>query len=190
MGFKTNLSEASQTENGGIKPEGDYECIIAKAEFHTTPRGAKGINFSFVVRNDIPNQKYKNSYIFHTIWKKKEPNELDMQIEGYNFNQLMYLGKVAGLQDGKEYDNLQGYLDDLKGKCILATLEHDEYNGTKREKVSSIGQTKFPNCSHKFKKKISGNSYAENSTTKFADSETIGSLEDFEDVVSDDNIPF
>ena len=30
MGFKANWSEAAQSNS--LKPEGDYECLIAKAE--------------------------------------------------------------------------------------------------------------------------------------------------------------
>ena len=85
MGFKSNQSEAFQN---GLKPEGDYECIITAIEERTTKKGSVGLNFTLVIRNDVQGQKYGNSCLFHTIWKKHEPNENDMQVEGYNFAQL------------------------------------------------------------------------------------------------------
>ena len=106
MGFKSNQSEAFQN---GLKPEGDYECIITAIEERTTKKGSVGLNFTLVIRNDVQGQKYGNSCLFHTIWKKHEPNENDMQVEGYNFAQLMAMGKAAKLPDGKEYDSLKAY---------------------------------------------------------------------------------
>lgn len=96
MGFKSNQSEAFQN---GLKPEGDYECIITAIEEHTTKKGSVGLNFTLVIRNDVQGQKYGNSCLFHTIWKKHEPNENDMQVEGYNFAQLMAMGKAAKVKE-------------------------------------------------------------------------------------------
>ena len=173
MGFKFDSNEA--TQGNGIKPEGNYECIITKIEKRTTRNGAEGINFSFVIRNDIENQKYKNAFLFHTIWKKKEPTKADMQVEGYNFGQLMAMGKAAGLDEGKDYENLDEYLKDLDGKCILVTLKHEEYNGQTQERVSYVNPTKYPDCRHKFKKKIESDGYA---------------FENTEDSIDDEGVPF
>lgn len=193
MGFKSNQSEAAQ--GNAIKPEGDYECIITKIEERTTKNGAKGINFTLVIRNDIPEQKYKNAYLFHTIWRKKEPNELDMQVEGYNFGQLMAMGKAAALPDGKDYEGLKQYLNDLLNKCILATVKHEEYNGKPQERISYVNPTKHPDCKHKFKTaEPKSDTYAAPQNIGFAsaqnDTSAIGSLEDFEEVLSDDGVPF
>lgn len=132
MGFKSNQSEAFQN---GLKPEGDYECIITAIEEHTTKKGSVGLNFTLVIRNDVQGQKYGNSCLFHTIWKKHEPNENDMQVEGYNFAQLMAMGKAAKLPDGKEYDSLKAYCTDLLNKCIRVDLTHEEWNGKERERI-------------------------------------------------------
>ena len=98
MGFKANWSEAAQPNS--LKPEGDYECLIAKAEErdYTNSKGEEKtcLNISFVIRNDVE-QGYKNGYIFHTLWKRIEPTENDMQVNGYGFNQVMAIGKAAGL---------------------------------------------------------------------------------------------
>ena len=197
MGFKSNQSEAVQ--GNAIKPEGDYECIVTKIEERTTRSGAKGINFTLVIRNDITEQKYKNAYLFHTIWRKKEPNELDMQVEGYNYGQLMAMGKAAALPDGKDYEGLKQYLDDLLNKCVRVTLKHesnpDYKNGEPQERINYVNPTKYPSCSHKFKTAApKADSYAAPQNTGFANTQNaasvIGNLEDFEEVVSDDGVPF
>lgn len=36
-----------------------------------------------------------------------------MQVNGYGFNQVMTLGKAAGLPDGKDYDSLKQFLGEL-----------------------------------------------------------------------------
>lgn len=165
MGFKSNQSEAFQN---GLKPEGDYECIITAIEERTTKKGSVGLNFTLVIRNDVQGQKYGNSCLFHTIWKKHEPNENDMQVEGYNFAQLMAMGKAAKLPDGKE-----------------------------QERINFVNPTKYPECKHKFKSSApTADSFA-TKQTGFATPKTntqadsaIGSLEDFEDVLTDDGVPF
>lgn len=128
MGFKSNQSEAFSANR--LKPEGVYECIITAIEERTTKKGSMGLNFTLVIRNDVQGQKYGNSCLFHTIWKKHEPNENDMQVEGYNFAQLMAMGKAAKLPDGKEYDSLKAYCTDLLNKCIRVDLTIR--NGTAR----------------------------------------------------------
>lgn len=195
MGFKSNQSEAFSANR--LKPEGDYECVIVKIEERTTKSGAKGLNFTLVVRNDISSQGYGNASLFYTIWRKKEPNENDMQVEGYNFAQLMAMGKAAKLPDGKEYDSLKAYCNDLLGRCVLATLEHEEWNGKEQERINFVNPTKYPECKHKFKSSApkadsfaaKQTGFATPKTNTQADS-AIGSLEDFEDVLTDDGVPF
>lgn len=87
MGFKSNWNEA--TQGSSIKPEGDYECLIAKVEereYNTTDSNGNEIvknklNISMIIRNDVE-QGYKNEYIFNTLWKRREPTEADLQVKG------------------------------------------------------------------------------------------------------------
>lgn len=184
MGFKNNYEKASN--GNGIKPEGDYECIITAIEERTTPKGAKGLNFTLTVRNDVQGQKYGNSNIFYTIWRKKEPNEFDMQVKGYNFGQLMAMGKAVQLPDGKDYDSLEAYCEDLEHKCVRVTLEHKAYNGKERENVEYLNPTKFPNCNHKFKATANNSNTAENQNVV----NTANSTGNFDDLLIDDGVPF
>lgn len=141
MGFKANWSEAAQPDS--LKPEGDYECLIAKAEErdYTNSKGEEKtcLNISFVIRNDVE-QGYKNGYIFHTLWKRIEPTENDMQVNGYGFNQVMALGKAAGLPDGKDYDSLEQFLGELVKKPVRVTVKHGEWNGKKKRR-SQLAQS-------------------------------------------------
>ena len=41
MGFKSNWNEA--TQGSSIKPEGDYECLIAKVEERVTKNGKENL---------------------------------------------------------------------------------------------------------------------------------------------------
>ena len=145
MGFKSNQSEAFQN---GLKPEGDYECIITAIEEHTTKKGSVGLNF-------------------------------------------------AQLPDGKEYDSLQAYCTDLLNKCIRVDLTHEEWNGKEQERINFVNPTKYPECKHKFKSSAPKADSFATKQTGFATPKTntqadsaIGSLEDFEDVLTDDGVPF
>lgn len=194
MGFKNDFSQANN--GNGIKPEGDYECIITAIEEKTTKNGKTGLNLSMVIRNDIVGQKYGNAMLFYTLWKRKEPTEADVQVNGYGFAQVMALGKAAGLPDGKDYASLADYCNDLLNKCVIAHLEHEDYNGKTQERVKWLNPTKKPDCKHTFKKtETKANSFASATQPQtFASTsqvmQQLGDLSDFEDVLSDDGVPF
>lgn len=150
MAFKTNTSKAS--EGSTLKPEGDYEVIIDSAETSVTANGKENINMVYVIRNDVQ-QVYQNGLIFHSIWKKNEPNPDDMSIGGFNFAQLMAIANAAKLPDGKEYADLNEFLAELVGKPIKVHLYHDAYNGKTYEKVNRHMPTEHANVKHKAKAK-------------------------------------
>lgn len=187
MGFKANQSEATQQSN--IKPEGDYECIILNIEERTTRNNSTGLNISMVVRNDVE-QGYKNGYIFHTLWKRKEPTEADMSVNGYGFGQIMALGKAAGLPDGKDYDSLKQFCDELIKKPVRVTLKHGEWNGEKREEVRWLNPTKFPNVQHIFKESAASaqNAYSQPQQSYATPAQTTS--QNFTDMPLDDDLPF
>jgi len=195
MGFKNDFSQA---DSGNIKPEGDYECIITAVEEKTTKNGKTKLGVQMVIRNDIAGQKYGNAMLFYDIWKRREPTQIDMQVGGYGFSQVMSLGKAAGLPDGKDYASLKEYCEDLLNKCVIAHLEHEDYNGNTQERVKRLNPTKYPDCKHVFKKKesfSSGQTFAKNTKNEsFAQASAapvgLGDLSEFEDVLSDDGVPF
>lgn len=184
MGFKVNFDEAVSYD---IKPEGEYECIITDIKEKQTKNGAMGLNFSLIIRNDVPGQKFGNSYLFYTIWKKREPTASDRAVNGYNFGQLMALGNAAAMTNGKEYDTLEDYLKDLLKHCIRVTLRHEEYNGKKQERINEVSPTKFPDCRHVFKNAAAnGDTYA-----KPADQGFISATDCvYAEIIDDDGVPF
>lgn len=164
MGFTNDYSQAQ--EFSGIKPEGDYEVLIVKAEEKQTKSGKTGLNLKMVIRNDV-DQKYQNGYIFHTLWKRKEPTAADRQVNGYGFGQVMALGKAARLPDGKDYASLADFLADLVRKPVRVRLKHEEYNGAVQERVDYMNPTNFPEVRHvmKMKPDVSADDYAQPQTT-------------------------
>lgn len=151
MAFRTNTSKAQEGGNS-LKPEGDYEVIIDTAEVTRTQSGKDKINVVYVIRNDVQ-QAYQNGLIFDSIWKKKEPNEDDQSIGGYNFGQLMAIADAAKLPDGKEYAGLDDFLAELKGKPLRVHLYHDPYEGKIYEKIDRHEPTTLTAVKHKAKGK-------------------------------------
>ncbi len=185
MGFTNNYKEATQSDFS-LKPEGDYEVIIKGIEEKTTRNNKTGLNMKLLIRNDVPGQKFGNAFLFHTFWKRMNPTELDMQVEGYSYGQLMNLSKSAKLPDGKNYESLNEFCADLIDKCIRVTLKHGEYNGKPKEEISWINETKFPDCKHVYKdnSKTTQSGYAAN-TQQFANAPTAAV-----DIDTDDDLPF
>lgn len=192
MGFKNDFSQANNGNN--IKPEGDYECIITAIEEKTTKNGKTKLGVQLVIRNDIEGQKYGNAMLFYDIWKKKEPTQMDMQVGGFGFGQLMALGKAAGLPDGKDYASLKEYCEDLLNKCVIAHMEHEDYNGSTQERVRWLNPTKHPDCKHTFKKAVSTvDTFAKNEQSFAGTSDVmqqLGDMSEFEEILSDDGVPF
>lgn len=153
MAFRTNAGKAQEGGNT-LKPEGDYEVIITTAEVTRTSNGKDKINLVYTIRNDVA-QSYQNGLIFHSIWKKKEPNEDDMSIGGYNFANLMAVANAAKLPDGKEYADLNALLAELVGKPLRVHLYHDPYEGKVYEKVDKHAATTLTPVKHKEKGKPS-----------------------------------
>ena len=84
-----NFSKPAEN-NYSIVPEGEYEVIITKAEESVHRNGKPKIDLTFTIRNDV-DQECKDRLLFLTMWKKREPSSDDMQVDGYNYNQLKTL---------------------------------------------------------------------------------------------------
>ena len=188
MNFVVDYDKTKQ-KNYDLIPEGDYEVIIKNAEERTTRDGRNYLNLWLVIRNDVE-QKYQNRIISHTLWKRKEPTSADLQVQGYGFDMIMILAKSAKLPNGKRYETISDLCKDLKNHTLLVSVEHDDYNGQVREKVIYISETMFPVCKHVFNKtSVSSDEISGGSSEKFVDSNK-NSLEDFEEILSDEDVPF
>lgn len=146
MAFKTDFSKA--TDFGGVK-DGEYEVIVKSASEDATPGGAEFINIDFVIRNDI-RQEFQNFHIFHRIWKKKADNK-------YPIGMVMALAKNLSMQDGKEYDSLQAFLDDFSGHVCKVRVANEKSTGNNGKEYENLNikqfkETVFQNTQHKWKK--------------------------------------
>lgn len=152
--FKNDFSDAQKAVGFSQKPEGDYEVIVMSAEEKTFKTGTVGLNFKFLIRNDVE-QPAQNSYLFHTFWKPKTQSKNDRFVDGFSFSQMMWLAKQAGLENGKEYQNFNEFLKDFIGKCLGVTMEYDEWKGKKQERIVELFPTAHPECKHKYRDKQS-----------------------------------
>lgn len=166
MAFSQNNAAAQ----GGLKPEGKYEVIITSIDEKPCKSGSTYLNFRLTVRNDVEGQKYGNSCLFYAIWKKKEPTQADLSVNGYTFGRIMAVGKAAGLPDGKKYKDLAEYCNELIGKCVIAQLVHEigENDGIEREKVKYLSKTAHPDCKHVFKAAVTSDTVAKPKNEAFA----------------------
>ena len=146
------FSQDNSAATSALKPEGRYETIITSIDEKATKNGKSYLNIRLTIRNDVEGQKYGNACLFYQIWKRKEPTQEDLSVNGYIYGMVMGLGKAAGLPDGKEYKDLAEYCNDLVGTCVIAQLKHEiGDDGIEREKVAYLNKTNHPDCKHKFK---------------------------------------
>ena len=182
MAFSQNNAAAQ----GGLKPEGRYETIITSIDEKATKNGKPYLNIRLTIRNDVEGQKYGNACLFYQIWKKKEPTQEDLSVNGYVYGMVMGLGEAAGLPDGKEYKDLAEYCNDLVGKCVIAQLVHEigENDGIEREKVKYLNKTAHPDCKHVFKTPVTNDSVAKPKNEAFASAAPAATSD------ADDDYPF
>lgn len=144
MGFGVNYDEAS----AGLLPAGIYECLIDTAKKTVTQNGTPVIDVRMIIRNDVEKNQRKNARIYHSLWMRKEPTAADNACEGFSAKQIQSLSKAAGLPNGKAYESIDQWCEDLPGKLVLVTTEHETYKDKPRSKVRWVNETKHPECKH------------------------------------------
>lgn len=189
MGFSTDYTEVSSFD---LIPKGEYEVIIKNIEERTTQNGATGLNLTLAIRNDVE-QKYQNRLVFHTLWKRREPTQADMQVQGYSFKQIMSLAKATNLPSGKSYETVNDLCVDLINHVMRVTVDHDTYNGNSREIVKYMNISKIPECKHVYKEKavVSSDTVTQRPEEQFVGQTAgLGNLNDFEEILGDGEVPF
>lgn len=172
-GFDLDFSKA----NDGNIQDGTYETVIAFVKEDANQNtGTEFINFDLIVRNDL-DQKYKNSHVFHRVWRAKETGK-------YNQGMLMAIAKAAGMQDGKHYNSFDDFMHDFTGQPVKITVRNKtrEYNGKTYDDVNITrwASTDFPQVAHKWK---------DGTAPQSAGSNQFGNQTEVVDV-SDDDLPF
>lgn len=147
MAFGTNY-EGIPT-GGGLVPQGNYETVVTNAEIRQTKNGKHKVGLTLTIRNDIQ-QDCQNRVLFIDIWRKREPTAADEQVDGFNFAQLMAVSRAAQIPSGQSFESLEQFLQALCGRCLIATVKHETYNGETTAKVDALDTmpTKFPECRH------------------------------------------
>ncbi|MDE6780354.1 MAG: DUF669 domain-containing protein [Ruminococcus sp.] len=187
MGFSTNYEDVNDFD---LIPKGEYEVVITKIEERTTQKGATGLNFTLVIRNDVE-QNCKNRCIFHTLWKRREPTSADMQVQGYSFKQVMQLAKAVQLPSGKSYETVYNLCDDLVNRVMRVTVGHREYEGRTYEEVKYMNESQFPECRHTFKTAVTSDTVAQRPAETFANAgQSYGTMDGYEEILSDGDVPF
>ena len=147
MAFGTNYENIPQ--GGGLVPQGNYETVVTNAVISQTKNGKYKVSLMLTIRNDIQ-QDCQNRVLFIDIWRKREPTAADEQVDGFNFAQLMAVSRAAQIPSGQSFESLEQFLQALCGRCLIATVKHETYNGETTAKVDALDTmpTKFPECRH------------------------------------------
>lgn len=80
---------------------------------------------------------------------------------------------------------------------LRVTVEHEmnDYNGKLRENIRYVNESSFPECRHVFKEKraaAASDTVAQKPQEQFATASSVGlgDLNDFEEILSDGDVPF
>ena len=201
MNFTTN----NDTTGAGsdLLPAGTNECLVKSSSMNVSKKGTEYFDVRFVIRNDVQ-QKYQNKYIFHSMYRRKEDRltEADKQVDGFSFKQIMALAEHAHIPIGKNYTTLDDLGKDIINKPMLVEVAHKEWGGEDHVVVKFVNETKYPDCKHVYKEAAAPNNnqtYARKPQQQFAGQQTqpavptaptIGNMEDFEEIISDSDLPF
>ena len=131
--FKAEFKELKE-----IIPAGIYEAAISGVEDDGTK-----IVIGLEIRKDLQQPCAGRSFS-QWMYKLHEPKEIDKVVGGYSYNQLMRIGKAAGLPEGKSYGSLSEYLADLAGKAVQVELRYEEWSGKKYLRVRYWNESKAP----------------------------------------------
>ena len=112
--------------------------------------------------------------------------------------QDVYLCKYkqsAVTKNGKNYESLSDFLQELIGKPVCAHVVHDEYNGNKREAIAWFNPTDYPEVKHVMKKKPDVNpdgyaSAAQQTTYANLQAAQAAAEQEFASMPLDDDLPF
>ncbi len=125
-----------------ILPKGEYECIIVSANQTVNHNGTPVIHIALKIRDDIENPG--SGAIFYDLWMRRNPTEADQACEGWSAKQIQKLSKAAGLPNGKNYESIANWCEDLPCRAVRVTLGHGEWNGHINAEVKWVNETRFP----------------------------------------------
>lgn len=140
MSFSVDHKQASTYE---LPPMGDYECVIKSASQAQTKNGTPCVAIILAIRTDVSNPQ-KGGNLYHNLWKRKEPTPADLACGGYSIKQIQIISAAVGLENGKSYDSLDAWCDDLVNRLVLVSVYHETYNGKTNARISRFKSTQHP----------------------------------------------
>ena len=144
-GFDLDYSEVKEF---GVE-DGTYEVVIGNSKQDTFEHsGLDYIQFDFIIRNDIKDQRFSNAHIFYRIFPSKKDGK-------YPKGMLYGVAKAAGLPNHTHFDSLDDYFDKLYHKPLLVTVKNEKWESKGKSgenlNVKALKTTNFPEVGHTFK---------------------------------------
>ncbi|MDE6087920.1 MAG: DUF669 domain-containing protein [Oscillospiraceae bacterium] len=182
-----NKPEAVKFE---LIPAGDYEVFVEKAEERPTKEGRKQLSLQLRIRDDVE-QACKKRLLFLNIFQKKPENltDADRQVENYIYDHIYNLLDVTGvLNSGKEFACMADICRLLPGRELRVTVHHETWNGRLQERIDPLKgvQESDPDYSAP----AASSSYSAPSYQPPVNPAPATGFDDFEDLPSDDDLPF
>lgn len=143
MAFNFTYDATKVSETSGVMKKGVYEVVVNNVEQRFSNNGTECMSFDLIVRNDV-NQEYKNKHVFHNVWTRKDTKQ-------YSPAAITRICMALGIENGAHFASIEEFFDECKGKTMKITVDHDEYNGQKREIVKYVNPTDFAVCNHVWK---------------------------------------
>ncbi|MDE5884872.1 MAG: DUF669 domain-containing protein [Oscillospiraceae bacterium] len=180
-----NFSNKPETVKFELIPAGDYEVYVEKAEELPTRTGRKQLNLQLRIRDDIE-QVCQRRMVFLKIYQKtpEKLEERDRQVEGYIYDHLFHLLDVTGiLESGKDFASMADICRLLAGRELRVTVHHKEFNGRTQEEIDQMKGV------HKSKTGVNAPPSYQPPQPPVNPAPATG-FDDFEDLPSDDDLPF
>ncbi|MDE5754826.1 MAG: DUF669 domain-containing protein [Oscillospiraceae bacterium] len=133
----SNKPEATSFEQ---IPEGDYEVFVEKAEERPTKSGRMQLSIQLRIRDDVE-QACKKRMLFLNIFQKtpEKLTDADRQVENYNYNHLYHLLDMTGiLRSGKSFDSMADICRLLAGCEMRVTVYYENWNGRLQERIDPL----------------------------------------------------
>jgi len=185
-----NFGKKPEKQEFSLVPCGEYEVFIEQAEERPTKSGRPQLSIRLKIRDDVK-QPCQNRILFLNIFQKtpEKLDDLDRQVGNYNYSHLYHLLDVTGiLTSGNEIEDMNDICRLLIGKEIRVTVHHEIYNGKPSEKIDQLrGVHESDPDEYETAESSLNPAYSAPPAHAVPEDE---SLNDFQEIISDDDIPF
>ncbi|MDE5768623.1 MAG: DUF669 domain-containing protein [Oscillospiraceae bacterium] len=183
-----NKPEAASFE---LIPAGDYEVYVEKAEERPTRTGRMQLSIQLRIRDDVEQDCQKRMMFLNIFQKTPEKlTDADRQVENYNYNHLYHLLDVTGiLNSGKNFDSMSDICRLLPGRELRVTVHHETWNGRLQERIDQLKGVHESDPDYSTPAASSSYSAPSYQPPQPPVNPAPG-FDDFEDLPSDDDLPF